>query len=125
MKLFTHNILMCNKKGCTINNYPLKIIATKIINIPHEYNEETLIRFLQKIDWNGLKNACNDLNIQLKFEPENLTEEQKKSKEFLDYLNNLLYEIVIQDGILKCNNCGKEYKIENGITNLILNDDEI
>ena len=125
MKLFTHNILMCNKKGCTINNYPLKIIATKIINVPHEYNKDSLIRFIQKIDFNGLKSACNDLNIQLKCDFEQLTDEQKKSKEFLDYMNNLLYEIIIQDGIIKCNNCGREYQIENGITNLILNDDEI
>ena len=116
---------MCNKKGCSINNYPLKIIPTKIINVPHEYNKDSLIRFIQKIDFNGLKNACNDLNIQLKCDFEQLTDEQKKSKEFLDYMNNLLYEIIIQDGIIKCNNCGREYQIENGITNLILNDDEI
>lgn len=25
MKLITHNILMCNKKGCTKNNFPLKL----------------------------------------------------------------------------------------------------
>ena len=80
---------MCNKKGCSINNYPLKIIATKILNVSHEYNEEALIRFLQKIDWNGLKSACNDLNIEIKWEPENITEEQKKSKEYLDNINNL------------------------------------
>ena len=125
MKLFTHNLLMCNKKGCSINNYPLKIIPTKIINVPHEYTTDSLIRFIQKIDFNGLKSACNDLNIQLKCDFEQLTDEQKKSKEFLDYMNNLLYEIIIQDGIVKCNNCGREYQIENGITNLILNDDEI
>lgn len=124
MKLFTHNLLMCNKKGCSINNYPLKIIPTKIINVPHEYNKDSLIRFIQKIDFNGLKSACNDLNIQLKCDFEQLTDEQKKSKEFLDYMNNLLYEIIIQDGIIKCNNCGREYKIENGITNLMLNEDE-
>ena len=40
-------------------------------------------------------------------------------------MNNILFEIIIEDGILKCNNCGREYKIENGITNLMLNDDEI
>lgn len=25
MKLITHNILMCNKKGCTKNNFPLRL----------------------------------------------------------------------------------------------------
>ena len=28
MKLITHNILMCNKKGCTANNFPLKLVVT-------------------------------------------------------------------------------------------------
>jgi len=27
MKLITHNILMCNKKGCTQNNFPLRLIC--------------------------------------------------------------------------------------------------
>lgn len=27
MKLITHNILMCNKKGCTKNNFPLKLVV--------------------------------------------------------------------------------------------------
>ena len=28
MKLLTHNMLICNKKGCTSNNFPLKLVAT-------------------------------------------------------------------------------------------------
>ena len=30
MKLITHNIMMCNKKGCTQNNYPLKLVCNKV-----------------------------------------------------------------------------------------------
>ena len=63
MKLLTHNILMCNKKGCSINNYPLKISANKIINKKHIFDEDSLKRFIKKIDFNGLKSACNDLTI--------------------------------------------------------------
>jgi multifunctional methyltransferase subunit TRM112 len=125
MKLLTHNILMCNKKGCSINNYPLKINANKIITKEHIFDEDSLKRFVKKIDFKGLKSACNDLNINLQYDFESLTEEQKNNSEFLKYMNNILFEIIIEDGILKCNNCGREYKIENGITNLMLNDDEI
>lgn len=42
MKLITHNILMCNKKGCTKNNFPLRLVATKI----QEYETE------QAMDYN-------------------------------------------------------------------------
>ena len=29
MKLITHNILMCNRKGCTTNNFPLRLTCTQ------------------------------------------------------------------------------------------------
>ena len=39
---------MCNKKGCTINNYPLRIQATNIITKPHELDIDTLERMVKK-----------------------------------------------------------------------------
>ena len=30
MKLFTHNLLICTKRSCGINSYPLKINSTKV-----------------------------------------------------------------------------------------------
>ena len=41
MKLITHNILMCNKKGCTTNNFPLKLVATKV----ELYNEDSVMEY--------------------------------------------------------------------------------
>ena len=50
MKIFTHNLLMCNKKSCTINNFPLKIISSnsKIINT--DFNQDLIKKFLKKLD---------------------------------------------------------------------------
>jgi multifunctional methyltransferase subunit TRM112 len=124
MKLLTHNILMCNNKDCSINNYPLKIIANKIINKKHEFDEDSIKRFIKKIDFKGLKSACDDLNINLKYDFDSLSEEQKNSSEFLQYMNNILFELIIEDGKLICNNCRREYKIENGITNFMINDEQ-
>ena len=61
MKLITHNLLMCNKKGCTQNNFPLRVIATKV----EEYNQESLMeyskpliqRLVEKIDYPALYNT--------------------------------------------------------------------
>lgn len=125
MKIFTHNLLMCNKKGCTLNNYPLKIKSTNTIIVPHEYNHDEVKAFLKKVDWKGLESACKDVNITLNFNYENLTEEQKNSDEFLKFMNNVLFETVIQDGTLYCEGCKREYKITNGISYLNLNDDEL
>lgn len=124
MKLLTHNLLMCNKKGCTINNYPLTIQASKVIAKPNKYDEELLRRFLKKIDLNGLNSACKDINI-LKVDMLTLTEEQKNSKEFLEYLNTVLFETLIEEGSLKCNHCEREYPIKQGIPDMVLRDDEL
>ena len=40
-------------------------------------------------------------------------------------MNKMLYEVIIQDGMLKCENCGREYPIVNGIANLSLKDEEL
>lgn len=124
MKLLAHNLLMCNKKGCTINNYPLTIQASKVITKPNEFDEELLKHFLKKIDLNGLNSACRDINM-LKVDLLTLTEEQKNSKEFLEYLNTILFETLIEEGSLKCKHCEREYPIKQGIADMVLMDDEL
>ena len=65
MKLITHNILMCNKKGCTSNNFPLKIVAQKV----EMYNEDSLMeyskplmqRLMEKLDMDALRSTMNEL----------------------------------------------------------------
>jgi uncharacterized protein YbaR (Trm112 family) len=64
------------------------------------------------------------LNIY-KFDIQNLSEEELNQKDNLQYLSHLLFEIGITTGSLICNSCGREYKITDGIPNLVLNDDEI
>lgn len=56
---------------------------------------------------------------------ETLTSEQLNSKEILEYLHHVLFEVVIQEGSLLCNNCQKEYTIKLGIANMVLGDDEV
>ena len=66
MKLITHNILMCNKKGCTANNFPLKLIATKVElyneESTMEYSQELVQKLLDKIDYRALYTTVNALN---------------------------------------------------------------
>ncbi len=62
MKLMTHNLLLCNKKGCTTNNFPLKIIASnsKIVNM--DFDEELVKKFYKKLDLPALTSATKDVN---------------------------------------------------------------
>ena len=65
MKLITHNIMMCNKKGCTQNNYPLKLVANKVEQYGAEaqmaYSKAMMQRLLEKLDLNALKTTLDDL----------------------------------------------------------------
>ncbi len=59
MKLITHNILMCNKKGCTTNNFPLKLVCTHFKDLEadacQDFNPALLQRLSEKIEWPALK----------------------------------------------------------------------
>ena len=58
MKLITQNLLMCNKKGCTTNNFPLKLVCTKVELYQDaalmEYSKPLMQRLLQKLDLGAL-----------------------------------------------------------------------
>jgi multifunctional methyltransferase subunit TRM112 len=57
---------MCNKKGCTINNFPLKLVGTKTEVQVQEFNNELIQRFLKKIDLKALTSVSKDVKIILK-----------------------------------------------------------
>jgi hypothetical protein len=52
---------MCNKKGCTINNYPLKIVATAQQVTKFDYDEDLVKKFIRKADLTALTQACKDV----------------------------------------------------------------
>jgi hypothetical protein len=63
MKLMTHNLLMCNRKGCTLNNFPLTIKCNENIINEVEYDKDLMARFLKKIDLPALTLASKDVKI--------------------------------------------------------------
>lgn len=65
MKLMTHNLLMCNRKACTINNYPLKIECYQKKIQEFNLDPELVTRFLKKIDLAALTEACKNVSIKL------------------------------------------------------------
>ena len=135
MKLITHNILMCNKKGCTTNNFPLKIIATKV----ERYDEDSAMEFtvplmqrlLEKIEYSALYSTVQGLNWQ-DVKPLPAPEEGgawpqglENDQEFLQNLYEICVRRHITEGGLQCPNCEREFPIQNGIANMLLNEDEV
>ena len=66
MKLITHNLLMCNKKGCTTNNFPLKLVAHTVELYKEEaqmaYTKELMSRLAEKLDMDALRTTVKELN---------------------------------------------------------------
>ncbi|KAJ3300529.1 hypothetical protein HK104_010471 [Borealophlyctis nickersoniae] len=51
MRLITHNMLQCHVKGCTSNNFPLRIEEAELETTEAEYNEDFVQRLIPKLHW--------------------------------------------------------------------------
>mmetsp|Transcript_43441 Transcript_43441/g.100067 ORF Transcript_43441/g.100067 Transcript_43441/m.100067 type:complete len:144 (-) Transcript_43441:94-525(-) len=143
MKLFTHNLLQSNKKGVK-NGYPLIVRPAQMKYEKSPYDKELVEAMMPKIEYWALMKAVQDVrefppmakgevlpdgevlpapgSPQL---PSELTEELKQDETFLQRLHTLLFDIRLVEGKLVCPESGREYPVENGIPNFLLNDDEV
>ena len=129
MKLITHNIMMCNKKGCTKNNFPLKLAVKTFSDFDaenaQEYSPNLMQRLLEKIDWNALRSTVTSIpewSISL---PELVNQDMTQDEKFLKDLHLLLVRRQIVEGSMICPNCDRVYEIKNGIANMLLLEDEV
>ena len=123
MRLITHNMLMCNKKGVK-NGYPLKIEAEETKVIETEYSKEFVQKMLQKIDYGAFWSASGDLALQAQV-PSELSEDVYENEDFLKSIHHNLLEVHVQTGKLICPESGREFAIQNGIPNMLLREDEV
>ncbi len=69
MKLLTHNLLMCNKKGCTINNFPLQILIESCSDSKPSYiskmdfDKDLIKKTIKKLDMPALTKATKDVSV--------------------------------------------------------------
>ena len=120
---YLSNMLMCNVKSCTKNNYPLiiKVDESKIIDT--EFNPEFIEKLIPKLDWPALYQTI--LTFGVDSFPKEFKQEFVQDEEFLHELHNYLLQTHIIEGYLECPNCKRKYPIKNGIPNMILKDEEI
>ena len=60
-----------------------------------------------------------------KFDFEKLTSGEILNEEIIKYLHHVLFEVSIIEGLLICNNCGKNYEVRDGVPNMVLDDNEV
>ncbi|KJE91177.1 hypothetical protein CAOG_02351 [Capsaspora owczarzaki ATCC 30864] len=123
MRLLTHNLLQCHVKGCSTNNYPLRVEATNVVHKEADFNPEFITHMLQKIEWNALRTTASALGVAEL--PEILPLSMEGQEELLKQIHLVLMETHIMDGKLVCPGCSHEYLVTHGVGNMLLIEDEV
>ncbi|CAD7932512.1 unnamed protein product [Amoebophrya sp. A25] len=145
MRLLTHNLLMCNKKGVE-NGFPLKIKPQRVIYEETEYNPTFTTAMIRKIEYPALLEAIEDLRscsivredggpqqinadsstkVELPSLPKEMPVNWETNEEFLQMMHLVLQDVLLMDGALICPESGRAFPVEKGIPNMLLHDDEI
>ncbi len=84
------------------------------------YSKETVANLLPKLEWAALRSTVKDLGLA------DLPEAPApESDAFMRQLHDLICNVQIVTGSLLCPNCGRAYPVNNGIPNMLLNEDEV
>ncbi|KAH9985223.1 Trm112p-domain-containing protein [Russula vinacea] len=103
VRLITHNLLACHAKGCTSNNFPLKLTNVTLALREADFNPDFLRGFLPRIEWDALIQASREIgDTSLP-------------------LHHVLLEVRFHD----VSKCAHVYPISNGIPNMLLAEHEI
>jgi multifunctional methyltransferase subunit TRM112 len=123
MKLLTHNVLKSNVKQAN-SGFPLRIEATKVEFQEQEFNPEFIQSMLQRLDYRALLKGYEALKGA--DDPELPPFAPKEESEvFLKLVHHALLEVVLVEGALVCPDTGRKFKVEFGIPNMLLNEDEL
>ncbi|XP_063244883.1 multifunctional methyltransferase subunit TRM112-like protein [Bacillus rossius redtenbacheri] len=124
MKLLTHNMLTSKcMKGVTVG-YPLGIVAKDVKVSETEFNSDFLVRIIPKLDWNTLWTAADSIGYAAEL-PKTIVENYESNEDFLKKVHHILLEVDVVTGDLVCPESGRKFPINEGIPNMLLNEDEL
>eukprot|EP01099_Mayorella_cantabrigiensis_P005395 TRINITY_DN4313_c0_g1_i2.p1 TRINITY_DN4313_c0_g1~~TRINITY_DN4313_c0_g1_i2.p1 ORF type:complete len:146 (-),score=24.50 TRINITY_DN4313_c0_g1_i2:68-442(-) len=124
MRLLTHNMLVCNVKGCmnTTKNYPLTISVDKLTKSESEFNSDFIQSLIPKLDWPALVSAAQQISLNI---PSELPDLSLRDDTFLQNLHTVLLDVEVEEGSLICPNCSRKFPIRQGIPDMLLKQDEV
>ncbi|XP_065830367.1 multifunctional methyltransferase subunit TRM112-like protein [Oscarella lobularis] len=122
MRLLIHNMLTSVVKGVK-KGYPLIIKATKVETKDVAFNGEFIARMIPRMEWSVVKKAAESVGISDL--PDEIVPDYESNEVFLKIAHHALLEVEVIEGSLQCPESGREYPINNGIPNMLLNEDEV
>ncbi|XP_014668737.1 PREDICTED: multifunctional methyltransferase subunit TRM112-like protein [Priapulus caudatus] len=124
MKLLTHNMLTSKFMKGVVKGYPLGIVASEVKEVAVDYNPDFVCRMIPKLEWGSLCSAADSIG-KLGDLPKELPENIESNQDFLKKVHHLLMEVEVISGNLICPETGRKFPINNGIPNMLLNEDEV
>mmetsp|Transcript_1685 Transcript_1685/g.3608 ORF Transcript_1685/g.3608 Transcript_1685/m.3608 type:complete len:138 (-) Transcript_1685:193-606(-) len=137
MRLLTHNLLQCNKKGVK-NGYPLIIRPVQLEYKESPYDKDFVSAMVPKVEYDALLKALQWVREFPPFArgeglppgglpelPPALPMEYAADEDFLRKLHTVLFDIYLVEGVLVCPESGREFPVNDRIPNMLLNDDEV
>ena len=136
MRLLTHNMLKCNKKGVS-SGYPLQIevasdpetgnvLEGAVQTSESEFNGEFIVRMIPKLEWGVFVHAAQQLGCQnAESLPKKFTPELNTNEEFLRLVHHCLLENRLVEGFLICPESQRRFPVNNSIPNMLLREDEV
>ncbi|RHY04645.1 hypothetical protein DYB25_007447 [Aphanomyces astaci] len=122
MRLITHNMLMCNKKG-VVNGFPLVLKAEETEVVASEFSAEFIVKMAAKLDWAAFVAGAAALNVDVPSTP--LSDADKSNEVVLKQIHHALLDVHVKKGALVCPESGREFPIVDGIPNMLLREDEV
>ena len=114
-------MLQCNAKNVA-NGYPLRIEAAKIETLKTDFNPEIIKNLLPKLDLKVLFKAARELKPDIELPR---IDQELDDQEELKKVHHALMELDVIEGNLICPESGRIFPINNGIPNMLLNEDEV
>jgi multifunctional methyltransferase subunit TRM112 len=120
MRLLSHNSLRCTRKD-VITGFPLKIHAEHVEVCESPCNREFIAQLAPNLHWPALTIAAREVGIDAL--PETLDLTLLQDPAFIDALHHVLMDVHVLEGKLECPESGQIFPINNGVTNMVLDED--
>lgn len=89
-----------------------------------DFNPEFITRMIPKLDWTVLYTTAESIGHSEDL-PKQIAENFENDPEFLKKAHFILMEVDVVTGELICPETGRKFPINNGIPNMLLNEDEV
>lgn len=116
---YLHNIVSSSLISFLIT---LQAIEVEVLEV--DFNPDFINRIIPKLDYPVLHNAATALG-KVEDLPKELIADYENNVDFLKKIHHVLLEIDVVNGELICPETGRKFPINNGIPNMLLNEDEV